>query len=113
VSKRLADLIADGGACAPNVVGLPKSGNFGDEVALKGFELRFGNGDAVELFEQVGDAAALEHDAAAGDLGGVCGEDGGHADAAKKRVSFVRCDAGLAQAAKGAAQITTLDGAGG
>ena len=37
---------------------------------------RVGDGDAVELFEEVGDAATLEHDDAAGDLGGMRGEDG-------------------------------------
>jgi len=39
---------------------------------------------------------------AASDLGGVCGERRGHADAAEKRVSLVRGAAGFAQAAKGA-----------
>ena len=111
VVERHADLVADSGARAANVVGLPESGDLGDEVALQGFELRLGNGDAVELFEQVGDAAALEHDAAAGDLGRVRGEDGRDADAAKKRVGFVSGDAGLAQTAKRAAQIAALDGA--
>ena len=75
--------------------------------------MRFRNGDAVELFEQIGDAAALEHDAAASDLGGVRGKDRRDADAAKKRVGFVGADARLAQAAKGAAQIAALDRAGG
>ena len=42
---------------------------------LERVELGIGNGDAVELFEQIGDAAALEHHAAARDLGGVRGED--------------------------------------
>ncbi len=35
----------------------------------------------IQLFQQVGDAAALEHDAAARDLGGVRGEDRHDADA--------------------------------
>ena len=112
VVERHADLVADGGACAADVVGLPECGDLGDEVVLEGFELRFGDGDAVELFEQIGDAAALEHDAAAGDLGGVRGEDGGDADATKKRVGLVGADAGLAQAAESAAQIAALDCAG-
>jgi hypothetical protein len=47
----------------------------------RAFSWAGGDGDAVELLEQVGDAAALEHDAAARDLGGVGGEDGRDADA--------------------------------
>ena len=89
-----ADLVADGGAGAADVVGLPEGGDLGDEVVLEGFELRLGDGDAVELLEEVGDAAALEHDAAAGDLGGVRGEDGGDADAAEQGVGLVGGDAG-------------------
>ena len=108
VVERHADLVADGGAGAADVVGLPEGGDLGDEVVLEGFELRFGDGDAVELFEEVGDAAALEHDAAAGDLGGVRGEDGGDADAAEKCEGFVGGGAGLAQAAEGSAQIAAL-----
>ncbi len=76
---------------------------------LKSFELRFGNRDAVELFQQVGDAASFEHNAATSDLGRVRGEDGRDADAAKKCVGFVSGDAGLAQTAKGTAQIAALN----
>ena len=67
-----------------------------------------GNGDAVELFEQVGDAAALEHDAAAGDLGGVRGEDGRDADAREQGEGLAGGDAGLAQAAEGSAKVAAL-----
>ena len=69
------------GRALADVVGLPEGGDLGDEVALEGFELGVGDGDAVELLEQVGDAAALEHHGAAGDFGGVRGEDGRDADA--------------------------------
>ena len=75
---------------------------------LEGLELWFGDGDAVELFEQVGDAAALEHNAAAGDLRRVRGEDGRDADETKKRAGMVGADAGLAHASEGPAQVATL-----
>ena len=103
-----ADLVADGGAGAADVVGLPEGGDLGDEVVLEGFELGLGDGDAVELFEEVGDAAALEHDAAAGDLGGVRGEDGGDADVAEEVVGVFGGDAGLAEAAEGSAEVAAL-----
>ena len=94
VVERHADLVADGGAGAADVVGLPEGGDLGDEVVLEGFELGLGDGDAVELLEEVGDAAALEHDGAAGDLGGVRGEDGRDADALEEVAGLVGGDAG-------------------
>ncbi len=103
-----ADLVADGGAGAADVVGLPERGDLGDEVAFEGFELRVGDGDAVELFEDVGDAAAFEHDAATGDLGGVRGEDWRDADFLEEIVGFGCGDAGFAEAAEGAAQVAAL-----
>ncbi len=47
------------GRALRDVVGLPEGGDLGEEVALEGFELRLGDGDAVELLEEVGDAAAF------------------------------------------------------
>src|SRR6185437_15828253 len=82
----------------------------GDEVALEGFEMGRRDGDAIELFEQVGDAAALEHDRAAGDFGGVRGEDGRDADAAEEVVGLGGVETGFAEAAEGSAEIATLRG---
>ncbi len=101
------------GTGAANVVGLPECGDLGDEAALQGFELRFGDGDAVELLEEVGDAAALEHHAAAGDFRGMGGEDGDDADAAEKVEGLGGVNASLAQAAERAAKIAALDCAAG
>ncbi len=71
------------------------------EIALERFELRLGDRDAVELLQQIGDAAALEHDGAAGDLGGMRGEDRGDADACQvARELRSAVEAGLAQAAE-------------
>ena len=43
---------------------------------------------------RVGDAAALEHDGAARDLGGVRGEDGRDGDAVEQSAGLVGGDAG-------------------
>ncbi len=91
-----------------DVVGLPEGGDLGDDVLLEGFELRFGNGDAVELLEQVGDAAALEHDDAARDFGGVRGEDGRDADALEQGAGLVGGEAGQLELAEGSAQRAAL-----
>ena len=77
-----------------DIVGLPEGGDLGDDLVFEGFELLVGDGDAVELLEQVGDAAALEHNRAAGDLSGVRSEDGSNADAVEQGAGFVRGDAG-------------------
>ncbi len=84
VVERHADLVAHGGAGVADVVGLPERGDLGDDILLQRFELGIGDGDAVELLQQVGDAAALEHDDAARDLGRVRGEDGRDADAGEQ-----------------------------
>jgi hypothetical protein len=60
------------------------------------------------LFEDVGDAAALEHDGTAGDLGGVRGEDGRDADFFEESVGFGGGDACFAEAAEGSAKIAAL-----
>ena len=83
-----------------DVVGLPEGGDLGDQVLLEGFELGLGDGDTVDLLEQFGDAAALEHDGAAGDLGGVRGEDGRDADAFEEGTSLVGGDASELELAK-------------
>ena len=103
-----ADLVADGGARAADVVGLPEGGDLGCEVALEGFELLLGDGDAVELLEDVGDAATFEHDTAAGDFGGVRGEDRCDADATEEFVSFGRGGPGFAEPAECAAKVAAL-----
>ncbi len=77
---------------------------------LEGFEVVLGDGDAVELLEQVGDAAAFEHDAAAGDLGGVRGEDGGDADAVQEGVNLFGGEIGFAETAECSAQVAALNG---
>ena len=74
-----------------------------------GLELRIGYGDAVELFEQVGDAAALEHDAAPGDLRRVRGEDRRDADAAEELMRLVGGGASLAKTAESSAQAAALE----
>ena len=89
------------GRTLADFVGLPEGGDLGDDVLLEGFELGIGDGDAVELLEQVGDAAALEHDGAAGDLSGVRGEDGRDADALEQGAGLVGGDAGEAHAGAG------------
>ena len=89
-----ADLIAHGGTGLADLVGLPERGDFGDDVLLEPVEFGFGDGDAVELLKQVGDAAALEHDRAARDLSGVRGEDGRDADALEQGAGLVGADAG-------------------
>ena len=67
------------------------------------------SGELIELFEEVGDAAALEHHAAARDLGGVRGEDGDDADAREELECGVARVAGLAEAAEGALHAAALD----
>jgi len=57
----------------------------------------------IEMFEQIGDAAAFEHHAATGDFGWMRREDGEDTDPVKKLVSCLRADAGLAHASKGSA----------
>ncbi len=54
----------------------------------------------------------FEHNAAAGDFGGVRGEDGRDADAAEEGVDFVGGDVGLTKAAERSAEVASLDGAG-
>jgi hypothetical protein len=61
-------------------------------------------------FEEVGDAAALEHDGAARDLGGVGGEDWGDGDVIEQRAGLFGGDAGEAELAQRAAQRPALDG---
>jgi hypothetical protein len=75
-------------------IGLPEGGDLGDDVLLECVEFSLGDGDAVELLEQVGDAAALEHDRAARDLSGVGGEDGRDADALEQGAGLIGGDAG-------------------
>jgi hypothetical protein len=70
--------------------------------------VRLGDGDAVELLEEIGDAPALEHDGAAGDLGGVRGEDGRDADFFEEIMGFGGGDAGFAEAAEGSTEIAAL-----
>jgi hypothetical protein len=103
-----ADLVADGGAGAADVVGLPEGGDFGDEVVLEGFEVRLGDWDAVELLEEIGDAPALEHDGAAGDFCWVRGEDGRDTDATEEIIRFGGGEAGFAEAAEGSAEVAAL-----
>ena len=100
VVERHADLVAHGGAGLTNLVGLPEGGDLGDDVLLEGIEFGFGDGDAVKLLKQVGDAAALEHDRAARDLSGVRGEDGRDADAFEQGAGLVGGDAGQLHLAK-------------
>jgi hypothetical protein len=78
------------------------------EVAFECFEVRLRDGDAVELLEEVGDAPALEHDGAAGDFGGVRGEDGGDADFLKEIVGFGCRHACFAETAECAAEVAAL-----
>ena len=103
-----ADLVANGGAGAADVVGLPERGDLGDEVVLEGFEVRLGDGDAVELFEEIGDAAALEHDGTARDFSGVRGEDGRDADFFEESVGFGGGDACFAKTAESSAEVAAL-----
>ncbi len=65
------------------------------------------------MLQQIGDTAALEHDAAAGDFRGVRREDRIDADAAKESRCLFGSDSRLTHAAKRAAQVTALDTAGG
>ena len=103
-----ADLVAYGGAGGADVVGLPEGGDLGGEVALEGVELGAGNGDSVELGEEVGDAAAFEHDAAAGDFRRVRGEDGADADLVEQVEGFGASGSGFAEAAEGSAEAAAL-----
>ena len=103
VVERHADLVANRGAGLADVVGLPEGGDLGDDVLLEGFELGVGDGDAVDLLEEVGDAAALEHDGAARDFGRVRGEDGRDADALEIGAGLLGGDAGELQLAEGSA----------
>ena len=103
-----ADLVADGGARGADVVGLPEGGDLGEEVAFEGVELGGADGDAVELLEEVGDAAALEHDGAARDLGGMRGEDGGDTDAIEEAEDGGAVEPGLAKGGEGSAQAAAL-----
>ncbi len=99
-----ADLVADGGAGHADIVGLPEGGDLGDDVLLEGFQLGFGHGDAVELLQQGGDAAALGHHGSARDFGGVRGEDGRDGDAFEQGAGFVRRDAGELERTQSAAK---------
>jgi hypothetical protein len=65
------------------------------------------------LLEKIGDAAALEHDAAAGDLGWVSSEDWGDADSVQQSVNVFGGKTGFAETAKSSAQIAPLDRTGG
>ena len=109
VIERHANLVADGRPRAADVVGLPERGDLGEQGGFEHIELGRGQGDAVEAFEQVGDAAALEHDGAPGDFGGVRGEDGGDADAAEQLEGFGEGCAGGMQGAERAAKRAALD----
>ena len=99
-----ADFVAHRGAGLADFVGLPEGGDLGDDVLLKGFELGVGDGDAVELLEEIGDAAALEHDDAAGDFGGVRGKDGRDADALEQGAGVGGGDSGLLHLPEGSAE---------
>ncbi len=87
-----ADLVAYGRTALTDFVGLPQRGDLGDDVLFEGFELRVGNGNTVELFQQVGDAAAFKHDDAAGDLGWMGSEDRGDADAFQQGAGLISRD---------------------
>ena len=94
VVERHANLVAHGGTQVAHVVGLPQRGDLSDDLLLQGIEAGFGDGDAVELHQQVGDAALFEHDRAASNLSGVRGEYRRDADAFEQRASLVRGDPG-------------------
>ena len=55
----MRDFVADGGAFRADVVGLPEGGDFGEEESFEGLHLCGSEGDGVELFEEIGDAAAF------------------------------------------------------
>ena len=80
---------------------------------LERIECSCGDGDAVDLLEKVRDAAALEHDAAASNLGGVGGEDGRDADPGEKRAGLRCVDAGELELAEGSAKTAALGNGGG
>ncbi len=63
----------------------------------------------VEALKQVGDAAALEHDGAPGDLGGVRGEDGGDADMGEQVDGLGEGSSGEPEGTQGAAERAALD----
>ena len=100
----------DGGAGAADVVGLPEreviSAMRSCWRPIRGAAR--GDRDAVELLEEIGDAATLEHDGAAGDLGGVRGEDGRDADAAEQSEGLVAGVSGQAESTERSAKAAAL-----
>ena len=108
VVERHANLVAHGGTHVAHVVGLPQRRDLSDDFLLQCIEAGLGDGDAVDLHEQVGDSAALEHDRAASDLSGVRGEYWGDADALEQGASLVRGDPSELHLPKRAAQRPSL-----
>ena len=104
-----ADLVTHGGAGGASIVGLPECGDFGGKVAFEGVELGVGDGDAVELLEEVRDAAAFEHDAASSDFSGMGREDRRDADLTEEIRCSLGGDTGLAEDAECSAKTAALN----
>src|SRR6202021_1458063 len=80
----------------------------GEQAAFHRVELRGRQRNTVKLFEQIGDAAALEHDAAPRDLRGMRRKDWGDRDASKQTQRFCSVGARFAQTPQRSAQAAAL-----
>ncbi len=108
IVQRHADFIVHGGPGMANVIGLPERRNLGEERCLQSIQLQRGHGNRIQPDEQVGDAAALEHDAAARHLGWMRSEHGRDADAAKQCQRLFPRNTRCAKATQGAAEAAAL-----
>ena len=75
VVERHANLVANGRPRAAYIVRLPQRRDLRQQIGLQLIEFARRHRDAVQLLQQVGDAASLEHDGPPRDLSRVRGED--------------------------------------
>ncbi len=102
------DLVGDGRPAAAHFVGLPQGGDFGGEFFLKAGKFFVRHGNTVEMLKQLADAPALDHDGAAGNLGGMGGEDGNDHDPPEPVVRLFGRDADALHLAQGSPERTAL-----
>src|ERR1044071_6733629 len=101
VAQAHADFIIDRRLSEPDFVGLPQRSDFGANIVFAFFSLFSGEGKAVEAFQLLRDAAALQENRLTGDLSRMSGEDGRDLDVAKGGERLLRRNPGGFHALQG------------
>ena len=102
------NFVLNRGAMTANFIGLPKRGDFGEDVFFASGQFFILQRDLIQAFEGFAEATPLEEDGAAGDFRGMGGEDGDDANFREEIHGFAGGDAGFAHASKSSAHFSGL-----